>query len=329
VLFPFPGAVVKVPGAKLEFTTLLRTGDQTGFVRFQDLMRMSPFGGPMGLNPDPDRNETGESYVLAARIKGDLPASRPMADEKAPADSAPPMGADLDFLKDAVKGLAAKVPAKPDVPAKPGKVDVVVVCDIDFLHEEFFRLRDRPEFPEMGIRLEFDNVTFVLNILDELAGDERFIELRKRRREHRTLERIDALNMERRKEADKTEQEIRKKAVEAKKKDREDFEKKLQELKTELAKGASATAAIQQVSMFETQQQRRLDAAVEELTRERDRQIGLIQGGLESAKRSIEFWYKLWAVLLPPIPPLLVAGAFFCMRRVRERQGVARTRLRS
>jgi ABC-2 type transport system permease protein len=172
-------------------------------------------------------------------------------------------------------------------------------------------------------------VTFVLNILDELAGDERFIELRKRRREHRTLERIDALNMERRKEADKTEQEIRKKAVEAKKKDREDFEKKLQELKTELAKGASATAAIQQVSMFETQQQRRLDAAVEELTRERDRQIGLIQGGLESAKRSIEFWYKLWAVLLPPIPPLLVAGAFFCMRRVRERQGVARTRLRS
>ena len=38
--------------------------------------------------------------------------------------------------------------------------------------------------------------------------------------------------------------------------------------------------------------------------------------------------YKMWAVLLPPIPPLLVAIAVFITRRGGEREGVARSRLR-
>jgi ABC-2 type transport system permease protein len=37
---------------------------------------------------------------------------------------------------------------------------------------------------------------------------------------------------------------------------------------------------------------------------------------------------KIWAVLLPPIPPLIVAAVVFFTRRVREREGVARSRLR-
>jgi ABC-2 type transport system permease protein len=38
--------------------------------------------------------------------------------------------------------------------------------------------------------------------------------------------------------------------------------------------------------------------------------------------------YKLWAVILPPIPPLLVAFVVFMRRRLREREGVTRARLR-
>ena len=38
--------------------------------------------------------------------------------------------------------------------------------------------------------------------------------------------------------------------------------------------------------------------------------------------------YKLWAVLIPPIPPLLVAGFVFLNRRAKEREGVSSKRLR-
>ena len=38
--------------------------------------------------------------------------------------------------------------------------------------------------------------------------------------------------------------------------------------------------------------------------------------------------YKMWAVLLPPLPPLFVAAVVFFTRRAREREGVARSRLR-
>ena len=36
----------------------------------------------------------------------------------------------------------------------------------------------------------------------------------------------------------------------------------------------------------------------------------------------------MWAVILPPIPPLLVAIVVFSLRRKREREGVAKSRLR-
>jgi ABC-type uncharacterized transport system involved in gliding motility auxiliary subunit len=51
-----------------------------------------------------------------------------------------------------------------------------------------FGLRNRPD---EVFGLNFDNVTFVLNILDSLAGDDRFLEIRKRKPKHRTLERIE------------------------------------------------------------------------------------------------------------------------------------------
>ncbi len=38
--------------------------------------------------------------------------------------------------------------------------------------------------------------------------------------------------------------------------------------------------------------------------------------------------YKLWAVIIPPIPPLLVAAFVFFNRRAKEREGVSSKRLR-
>src|SRR5262249_39400125 len=68
-----------------------------------------------------------------------------------------------------------------------GPVNAVIVADVDLMGEQFFEIRRR------GIEnLNFDNVTFLLNSVDELAGDNPFVALRKRRPRHRPLEAVEA-----------------------------------------------------------------------------------------------------------------------------------------
>src|SRR5262249_3622343 len=100
-----------------------------------------------------------------------------------------------DIVQQSMFGLAVNqdVEHKPDkakhvVAArirKPG--NAIVIGDVDLIGEQFFELRRR------GVEnLNFDNVTFVLNAVDDLAGDPSFIALRKRRPKHRTLEAVEA-----------------------------------------------------------------------------------------------------------------------------------------
>ena len=74
----------------------------------------------------------------------------------------------------------------------------MLVADIDMISNGLFQLREQSDGGE-DAPFKFDNVPFVLNALDSLAGDERFLELRKRRPEHRTLVRFE----ERTREAEK------------------------------------------------------------------------------------------------------------------------------
>src|SRR5262249_34971412 len=105
---------------------------------------------------------SGASYTLAARLQG-----TPAADKDKPKD-------DVEKKKDDAE-------KKADAP-KPAEIRVIAIADLDLISEQFFEIRRRKIE-----NLDFDNVTFVLNCVDTLAGDESFIALRKRRLEHRTL----------------------------------------------------------------------------------------------------------------------------------------------
>ena len=59
------------------------------------------------------------------------------------------------------------------------KINVVYVTDIDLMHSEFLRVRAQPNMSD--INWQFDNVTFVLNVIDSLAQDDRFLEIRSRK----------------------------------------------------------------------------------------------------------------------------------------------------
>ena len=63
-------------------------------------------------------------------------------------------------------------------------INVVLVADVDVLTNAFYDIRSNPnQFPA-----KLDNVTLSLNLIDHLSKEERLLEIRNRRRLHRTLE---------------------------------------------------------------------------------------------------------------------------------------------
>ena len=131
------------------------------------------------------------------------------------------------------------------------------------------------------------------------------------------------------------------KAREVTDKEREKFVKKFEDTRLkaqkafddQLAELKKRTGLNQQQALIEIMQaqqvgQRRLDTKIEQLKQERDREIKKTERQLAQKVREVQDGYKLWAVLLPPIPPLIVAFVVFFNRRAKEREGVSKARLR-
>ena len=261
--------------------------------------------GPARMNPDLKllRQLTKEEYVLAARIQG-----------KAAGDNA------------ADKNAADKKTADKTA-AKSGELNVVLVADIDCLYPVFFALRERGDDESDEIDFDLgDNVTFVLNVLDSLAGEDRFIDVRNRRPEHRTLTKLTEATKRARDEADSARlrfsDEYKDAIADAQKK----FEAQIEALKQR--KNLNQKQALTEVLQAQTYGQRELEVTRARLKDKRDAEVKLIESKLEQDVHGVQDWYKLWAVLAPPIPPLLVGLAVYFSRRAGEREGVARSRLR-
>ncbi|MHC4949258.1 MAG: Gldg family protein, partial [Planctomycetota bacterium] len=141
----FPGAVVPRPGTALDVEPLLASGGEGGTIDYDQVLQRGIFG-PTGLNPGRVHRPTRQTYTLAARVRGPAP----------PGPATPP-----DETAEAAPGPAA--------------LDVVVTADIDVLAGAFFAIRARGLDERAPVNFQVDNVTYVLNALDALAGDERFI----------------------------------------------------------------------------------------------------------------------------------------------------------
>ena len=310
MLFPFPGAISKLNVSRMEFTPLVKTGTETGTVAFDDLLyRPLGFIGPQDINPRRRQIPGNIPYILAARIKGRAPDTQ--------------FGSDGDDEFAAGNDGAEKG-------GKAAEIDIVLVADIDMLTEPFFRLREQGEIPGAGIHFDFDNVTFVLNALDSLADDDRFIKLRKRRPKHRSLTRIDELMEDARKATRKARKEQQEKVDEAQRKEQQILDDEIEKLRADMEERAVSVAEIRnRIGMKQKAGQRRLDAKIKELQQQRDKEIDEIGTRRKEKVRRLQDRYKLMAVVLPPMPPLALALIVFFTRRSREREGVARTRLRS
>ncbi len=340
VLFPFPGAVAKLHASDLDFKPLARTGTETGSVRFDDLISRDMFGRPAGLNANPRRRPSGNSYVLAARIRGKVDRIEHMADDEPPAglpaaDAGPGAGELPPELMQQLEAAGGFAPdafdAGEPAPAPPrrGDLDVVVVADLDMLTPQFFQIREEGQRPEVGFYFDFDNVTFVLNILDALAGDDRFIDIRSRRPKYRTLKRIEQQTEQAREDTASARERLRDEFEQTRAEEQEKLDREIERLRERMQKERLGPVEIaHRVQTVLRDGQRRLDIRLERLQQDMDREVNEIETELALTVRGVQDAYKFWAVALPPIPPLLLALIVFFTRRIKEREGVAKTRLR-
>jgi len=247
--------------------------------------------GPAGINPNRSFIEAGAPITLAAHITGQ------------PADAA----------MDTPAGGAAAM-------------NVMLVADIDMLYSVFFAMRAQGEDENSPLNISLDNVTFVLNVLDTLAGDDRFIEIRKRRPAYRTLTAVEReVSAARAQAADERDAFIREFET-SQASEQAKFDAKIQQLQQR--EGIDAQQMLIEVATAQQAGQNRLAAMTQRLEKERDARIDAIERELALRVRGIQNRYKLLAVALPPVLPLVLAIGVFTYRKKLERIGVPGARLR-
>lgn len=172
VNFNTAGALRPTEGATTELTPLIQASD--------DAMLIDK----SAIQFQPDYNEllgtflpTGERYVLAAQISGDVQSAFPDG----------PPASDEDGEGEADEGSGDHLTESAD------PINVIVVADADFLHDAFWA---RSLGSLMGQRLMApfaDNHYFLINALDALSGSSDLIGLRGRGGYHRPFTKVQEL----------------------------------------------------------------------------------------------------------------------------------------
>jgi len=316
LLFPMPGGVSKAKDSDIEFTPLVQTGNRAGTISFQNWQANQESPSLLQIAEGPTRGK----FVIAARIKGKGAVA-------AEADASKKAGDDASKAGDAA-GATGGWQDKP--------LNVIYVTDIDLMASAFVRIRAQPD---QMFRWRFENVTFALNVIDALSGEDSYLEIRKRKTKYSTLTVIEkqseaARNKEQEERA-KFEEDYAKAVKKAEDESKESL-KKLEESRASIEERKRKGEAVDPKEeeaitiQFLVQQQlaqQKLDTERTRLKNDRDARIKESARRLEQQIDRIQDSFKTWAVTLPLIPPLLVGLAVFVRRRLREREGISKARL--
>ena len=301
MLLTYPGAIKEAKkSSELEFTPLLTAGPESGILDWDKLFIeiKDPLGRMRGLDLNrkvqrvvEGKDAKGESevkpFVLAAQIR-----SKSLDD------------------KDDKKAIAVD----------KEQVNVIYVCDIDMISDTMISIIEKEAYS-----LKLDNAAFVLNCVDALAGDDSLIGLRKRRPHQRTLAAVEAKTVGYQRKSREADEEAEKAATE-----------ELDEVKTRLK--AEQTKLQEDKTLDPTEKMARMRM----LTQEENTKLLKKQVEVETKKQAkkkqarneknrqiqaVELQYQILAVLLPPIPALLIGLWVFLKRVADERRGISVDRM--
>ena len=194
-------------------------------------------------------------------------------------------------------------------------LNVIYVADVDCISDTVFDIVRNQRF-----NLKLDNTTFALNAVDLLADDTRYIALRKRRGEHRTLVEIqkqtDKFRQQSQEEVQKAEEDAKQELAEAK----ASFEKRRKAIEDN--KDLTAREKQVQLETALQDQQRKLEVAEAEIERNKQLAIEKAKGEAQREVLGLERAIKRWAIALPPLPALLLGFLVFGFRWNSERGDV-------
>ncbi|MEZ5944168.1 MAG: Gldg family protein [Planctomycetaceae bacterium] len=214
-------------------------------------------------------------------------------------------------------------PADGDKPEQKG-VNVIFVADTDIVHDVMFNV-----WRERIADLYLDNVLFVLNCVDYLSGDDRYIDVRKRRAQHRSLTRIEKQTSKFRLAASQEEATAEKEAETAVEEAKKRLEAKIKEMEEELKKGSVDISTLQMRLNNATEaENRKLAQQEKEVERKKEEQIRTAKANSEQEIRAIEAGAWKMAVLVSPLPAIILGLIVLLWKLLSERQGIASDRMR-
>ena len=377
VLFPVPGVIQPAKESELKFTPLIKTSEFAGTITYEKFranqedpnrlravqgrprgeqilaarIREVPSEAPKSPAKEADAKKADapgnkDSTSGGAAHSGESKKGPDASDGKEAKPANPEKKAENQEAAQSESKGETKADAKKEAGEKPKEeppkkrpINVVYVTDIDLMINAFLRIRARPGEDE-EITWRFENVNFLLNIIDVLAGDDQYVEIRRRKPHHSTLKVVEEMTGEAR--GKELEDRVRfEDAFDKKVKDLEEenkkavktFQDRLDALKKKQEEGqevslSEISAAAQILAMKQEALRQQLEVTRERLQRERDLNIQKIQRETDLQILKIQNQFKFWAVAIPPIPPMLVGLVVFVVRRLREREGVSKARLR-
>lgn len=213
--------------------------------------------------------------------------------------------------------IAAQIKSKPDA---QDKLNVVFVADVDLIGDEIFRIQEGQLYD-----LKIDNVTFVLNAVDALAGNTDYIALRKRRPKLRTLTEIEVQKQSFQDSLNGQIQDAEKQA-----KSRLDAaQKRFDEAVSSIEKDESIDPRTKEqlIRIARQDAQNVLDEETRAIELDKKREIELMRDETNRKIAAKEFRAWLWGVILPPIPAILLMGVVLSIRLMNETTGVSPDRL--
>ena len=200
------------------------------------------------------------------------------------------------------------------IKGKEGGPNVIFVADIDMISDFFFQLR------LVSTELTFDNISFILNAIDTLAGDDAYISLRNRRETRATLTAVEEQTSVFRQQL-RDQEKIAEENLESEIQKRQaQLDATREEIESDTS--LSARAREERLQMALQNEQRRLAVFRQEqeklLEQEKSRLNDQTNRKIQETENS--FWTR--AVLIPPIPAVILGLFVLLVRMLRERREI-------